>query len=365
MPACSLALPRLGAAVPRVVRLSGSEAGAAGIARALLAAGILQESDWCGDASASLESGLQRWVRDLGGDRLKWCGLAVCYTDCVGEDLYGLSGPAWRERMPGAKVPVVAGAPVGWLAVAQGEFGQVCAGARVQELERVWPGAGFAVLYLLTRLFAATFAVATPAWTLWHLEDWGWLEVTEQDDPDALTLDRFYQQIPMQACGQPWNRELKDTDRVLATALKMAQRPKHRSILEQALSLHQALEANQAAGGFRDDTWAFTPEESSDQELAGMVRWSADDPIERVTDDYREMLWQSGCGTDLLYARGFQLADPASVVTAAQEFRRLLEIGVGALLLAQELHLERKPTRIRVPRPRVEVRPRALVEILT
>ena len=163
-------------------RTAGSrDDGTAILADALLSAGVLQESDWCGGLEKSIAHGLTRWANDeKGAAAWRWFGppLALVVTDDAPAYSTGVVLSRFRDhwRLPPGK-------PVGFFALRyQSAPRPVHVRRVVQDVEEAWPGIGYGLLNLLAMTFISSVNGYTPMWGARIAALWDQLDSNEWND---------------------------------------------------------------------------------------------------------------------------------------------------------------------------------------
>lgn len=342
-----ISLPRIGASVPRSVKIGGATAAVANIAEILLAEGVLQDRDWNGGLAESVTDGLRRWINlELGAEQLRHLDLAGYWTDDITHAVNGFEVISeWVESEGGTE-----GEPVGAFFLLANGYSQVFVGAAVTELNHTRRNLGYHVLAAVNHALWTTVGGATPAWAAEELERFAeWRDDTEEEAEENgwVTARSFYREIPTRACAyQPKLRSLKDACRELPAGWAW-------NLASQALQLEQ-LVASRSPFNTGDETRCFNDE--VEQVLPLAVRWSQQDDIARLWDDHHELIAQSGWETDLVWTKGFQRSNPGRVRQAARALGCVVEILVRADRLIQALHSEEPiQPRVRVGAPLIEV----------
>lgn len=350
-----LVTPRVSPEIPRTLTLRRPAARAAILAEALLAEGILQESDWAGDVVTSIACGVQRWALGiLGGQDLQRIELGLHW----GDDLQAVSGmdpSLWIAAKPDR----TASEPVGLLALQTGHQGELGAwpaegdcivGPTVLELEAVRRGLGFQVLALLADVLPPLIGTATPHYALAELEKLGGLEMELRGGRIGGTMflrgtdrtpERLFEQIPRQACIG----ELKPD--VLRRARSFSLSPRHREIIERALDVLGRFQALRADTRQCDASILCAPTQTVGfVYMPGMaaklpsfcLRWSCHDLIPAVVESYLRQL--NGRGTNLAWCQAWQVSSPASIRRAARNWRAVTSVVLRACQLAELMHSE-------------------------
>lgn len=313
----ALILPRLSPAIPTLIDVNRWARDSAEIAAGLLAEGILQESDWTGKLGESLVKGLSRWLAEQGAD-LRHLPLALSFTDTV--EHWSLEASAYHQAIPDADPE----RDVGGLALRLPTYtiGSVHVGERVQALEGIHSGAGYSVLGLVETALWRTVTAASPSWALDQLERHEeWMDYQEPDseaDPDEqrLTREVFHEEVPLQACSMKWDSK----------PVKSALRKRPPGVLGDILRAAEDLAAllTQVPEGHRSEfergacDWC-------DSIPPLLLRWSQDDIIPQLFDDYAEIA-QQGNWTDVNWIYAFQVSRPETIREAARALKQVIAI---------------------------------------
>ncbi len=199
----------------------GTEDGAAEIAGALLEAGVLKESDWCGGLERTVRRGLARWVNeDMGAAAYRFFGpLELIYTDDAPAYNTGARMGRWSEhfRARGDR-------PVGFFGLRWQEGARaVHIRSAIQSLEQAWPGYGAGLIELIQSATVSGICGHTFLWgrefiKMGEAQHEAMLKRFERHDqdplgmfdgemqplPDDLTLKAFHEQVPEAVCKGGW-----------------------------------------------------------------------------------------------------------------------------------------------------------------
>jgi hypothetical protein len=367
--------PRFAPGFPVEISIGVPNPHAEALAEAMLAEGVLQESDWTGDLFASIAGGLMRWVGSvLGGKSLERVELSLCYSD----DIRGcsqMSPELWYEAGPGRKKDE----PVGILALRSptdnplalplGHPGRnVIVGKTVEALEAVRHGLGYQILFLLQDVLPRTVLAATPHYgldqvrkyaalvqrlragvTKWDLERAGALS-PEVSRMRALTEEAYFAKVPREACvGKVRQKVIRDAAMQLASLPPWAQ-----PIVTRAAQLQgQYLAAREST--FRCEAPAFVDNSTIVLlHFPGMaaklcpfsVRWSADDHLAEIVEMYHSQLRQNvarhgeSSATDLLWVQGWQSSNPAATRETVRNWKNAASLALRGCQLAEMMHRE-------------------------
>lgn len=339
--------------------------GAAQIARALLEAGILQEGDWAGSLESSLTRGFRRWLAAQGVRELEEIDVAAIIVEDVRE--IQLAPRDWLETYA-PEVDVVglddaALPPVGVFCLQGETFNWVTVAKHVLELEAFCPKLGYLTVGLLQTALERTIGAATPAWAYQDLaEQEEWAEPEDQEDGGFPTVKSLIRTVPEEICLAGWHA---DDRALLAHGLAVLQERRHRitdleAVLEAALALADAVAGlERDDGGYLNHLALLLDHSEQDYRpvLPVGVRWTEDDEVARVCDDYHELLAQAGSECYVVFAAGFRPDDPESIAHAACQLGAVAQVVVAADRLLQLLS-DRAPVADEAP---VTVRERVRV----
>jgi hypothetical protein len=336
-PAPLLPLPHFGADVPSVIRVVGNDTATAEIAEAALRLAMLREEDWGGEIVASVKTGLDLWTQ-------RACGFSVESRPSV-HLVYSTDWPAewvfdkddsdnflreWREQKHAASY-----LPVAMVGLEADAYTHIFVEYRILALEDVCPGAGFHLLALIDRALWWTVGGVTPAWCHNRLEEWAWdYDEVDADAHGIITPDKFTRQVPAEACRTEFDPA------VFSAALRRHPDAELRDLLEAALALVPLVKP------LADDSSFFQME----QVLPVAVRWSEDDRMDEISDEYHDMIANDGLETRLCFLRCFQSdrpdEDPLSAHAALCAAERACRI-VGAVSDVLQMLGDSEPCRLR------------------
>lgn len=368
-----LVLPRLAPEIPTTLLLrGGDETRAAALAQAMLAEGILQERDWCGGVVESIGRGLTRWAGEIlwpgdpvaltpltpgetpPGD-LERIEIGLFWTDNL-EAVSGIDTRLWRQG-PGRDPQE----PVGLLAL-QGEptggdrypaERDCVVGRTVRELEAARSGLGWQLLYLLQQVLPPVLCTAGPQWA--H-EQARKATVARKLGSRTVRMDGrrlilpghgvteadFLAVVPREAC------EGKMRPGVIKEALRpanLAALPETlREIVARAGEVLKLAQVPQDV--FRWDTHSLCPAGFMFVDIPGgagiqipfALRWSHDDPIPLIVDDYHHTITERDEATNLIWSQGWQVANPAALRKTVRSFRQAVTLALKACQLAELMH---------------------------
>ncbi|MGV3720868.1 MAG: hypothetical protein ACO1SX_08155 [Actinomycetota bacterium] len=371
-----MAIPRLGKDVPLELRLNpDNQQATAAIVGALLDEGILQESDWKGSLSSSLQSGLVRWVHELGAGDLHIIRPELSYLDDISASAemgygFGAYEASWRNAFDGDRL-AQGGCAVGGFALSFGdaswggdraEWGQeVVMKPRIQQLEKLQKGAGWSVYALARDALNGTVLCACPRWCAdflrysgIHDTDYGTdaplpADIEDEellDDPEAvMTYERFSAGMPDEFFGAKWDpkpiqqiirrrRRMPTPDRS-CPARSWGESPEIAELLNVALELAALAEGRPP----EPNQWGYFFGHNG-QELAHpvLLRWSERDAVHRVWDDYLEGAHCCEGVTEITWIHGFQVDRPDTIREAARALAYTLRVVIKVDRLLQLLH---------------------------
>ena len=186
--------------------------GAALLADALLTAGVLRESDWCGGLERTITRGLTRWANEeKGAGAFRWFGspLSLVFTDDSPAYATATVLTHFRDnwRLPPDK-------PVGFFGLRyQSAPRPVHVRRVVQDVEEVWPGLGYGLLNLLEMTFVSSVKGYTPIWGARIAAAWDKLDSSEFDDSfqagEGTAFD-FGDCVPLAAATTPFRLDKLD-----------------------------------------------------------------------------------------------------------------------------------------------------------
>ena len=334
-------MPHLAPEIPARIRYRPAERSAAALAEALLAEGILQESDWDGRSILeSIGAGLTRWVDQVtGGADLERIEIGLHWTDDI-TAVSGMDTRMWLQAKTGRDeddaVGIVGLMSLPWPGGRYPPNRDLFVGRTVRELESARPGLGFQVLALLGDVLPLV-GMATL--------HYGYHELRKYDDLlgglGTLTTARYLEVVPRQAC------EGKLKPDVIRKARKLPLPPHLATIVERAAELQGRFEALRTEASRCDShvlavatqrlTCVGMPGHAAKLPL-GSLRWSRDDQLPRVVESYVHQT--RGRGTNLSWCQGWQAGDPEGTRRAVRHWRTIVSLILRACLLAEMLHSE-------------------------
>lgn len=338
------------------------------LAEAMLAEGILRETDWCGDVRGSLRHGLARWVdQQLGGTSLQRIYLGITWTNHLGP---GMSPELWLEA-GGARDPKQ---PVGLLSLlgpvmeGEDETRDVFVGRTVQALNTHSPGLGYQVLGLVQDALAPVVHAGGPGAGYGQLRPldelqarWAELaiqkgmahlsfeeiarEVGMEPPRHGVTLKEYLALIPEAACL--CDQRLRT--HLIPRALKGPVPPALRPILEAARDLDAVRQIPRET--LQCDTPLFLKSTVSlatdfcgiPKETPFCIRWRRGDPIARVFGDYNRVIQSRDSGTNVLWLRAWRSNDAHGLRRAVRDWKLILRAALKGCRLAELLHSEEDP----------------------
>lgn len=348
-------VPTLDPDTPRVLRLRTPEYGAARLAEAMLAEGMLAETDWAGGITETIGAGLTRWVLEqLGGRDLRRVTFGLHWTDNL-ESLSRMDLSLWRSR-PG----VDPRAPIGLVALCgepDAPPADLVVGRTVLALNAWRPGLGWQVLNLLGDALPGTLCVAMPFWAreqvvrsevlaqrLGHLSPEMLAAVADEADlvlpGHGISLREFDAAVPAETYRSP----------VRPGVIREAQRhtapPELAEIVKLAGEVERCLQRPARARQW--DTHGLATHRTMFIGMPGgaavlspfAVRWSATDPIRAVVDDYHRQVSRRGEETDLAWSQAWQATQPEGVRKAVRHWKLAARLALKAALLAELMHSE-------------------------
>ena len=353
-----------------------SSRAAAEIAAVMLDHGILRESDWSewgafppgaprvmGAMETVVSAGLNRWVNEeLGCGELRFVRPELVYTDNIeGEDENGFGlgwcvSTGWANAYdPGRNPSDNPQAGAFLLAVGDttwggdyGQWGTDCfLGTRIQQLESLRRGAGWSVYGLVREALRRTVTACHADGCYDFLQDIGAFSSEYQADDEEggvgpMTTERFTAAFPEQLFRAEWDRGL--VERTI-TAYRRGKVRKNAhypdatllAILEAALQLADVYEPLDWKY-VRCHLDYFHRGDAIFPAHPARLRWSEDDPIDRVWDDWLECLADGGDLSDIVWANAFAVDRPDSIRRSLQDLAETLRVVGRADRLLQLLH---------------------------
>jgi hypothetical protein len=354
----ALTLPRIPSppVVPEVLYLPGDTEGGCALAEALLAAGVLRESDWTGQLAPSIAAGVTRWGRELldGGD-LSRLEIALYWKDDV-ESLSGLDTRLWHAAKNGR-----VDEPVGLLALTcplrEPAEAEVVVGRSVRALENARRGLGFQVLKVLEEVLPPLVNAACPHYGWQQAQKHAWYydrllkggQVPECLAPPTHAVGplQYAQEVPLEC----WSGSIRPE--VLRKALHLKLPPRQREWAVRALALLEGWQRLTPAARMCDshllcarNSAGFTMIDcpgGAAKMSPFTVRWSREDPLPRIVADFHRQIFERDVQTNLLWTRAVQFHDPAALRTAACHWRDAATLALQACRLAELMHTEESP----------------------
>lgn len=312
----ALTLPHFTQEIPVAYRTEANSDALFIITEGLLAEGILQEEDWDAEAGfpASLNAGLRRFLDDMGARDLGYFPLTLAYTNDLSH--FEITEYTSRKR------------PDGGFALIGNNIGVAEVGESLLRIEGLAKGAGYAIMALLQSALH-TVRGWTPVVAYNELASNLEMEVDHQDengnwklpdDYEGLTLEEFLVTCPMKVLDAEWNQ------RAYHRAVKRA--PAERGSME-AMALYLADSLREAL-----DLWKRECGEEYQRNQIGesewpacpcvVLRWTEDDEVARMFDDYAEVIGQ-GEYTDAAWLWCFDL-NVESVRKAARHLQHVIRV---------------------------------------
>lgn len=346
-----LSLPQFSVEVPTLLHVTtrkGAESNQVQLAEALLDAGVMRGVQWKGSLSQTIEAGLDRWINENQG--VKTLSPAMEFSFVFTDDVrtWHLEDECWlrefkrpQDNLAGAFAIQMEADPfhIRWFDVRE----------KVLELEKLVPGAGYAVMALIDRALAATIGAATPAWAYNEFDctDY-WDEVAAEFEStakeeypdmrereavrhDLISRENFLARCPAEACGTAYDAGLfRRAHRGLAGKRRT---PIVRAALDMmplAAELHKRLTEFKDLPNFSDDLWTLQNDSSWEALMPLGIRWGEDDMTQRLCDDRHHDLVNGGTASLLVYTQGFDLTQkkgaPGSVAVALKNIGKAVQI---------------------------------------
>lgn len=290
------------------------------IAEALLDAGILQNGDWQGDLTASVNAGLARWFAEIGAAKLDYVHVEFEYSNDLAA--MGISLENWF----GTRESCEENGAIGGFAFYNRGVVEATVGLMIKRIEAVHLGAGYSVLAILSQAVWATVGGATPAWAEYQVSSWAeeFGDEATIEDEGLLTLSKFHETCPQAAC----------TSRIDIRAVAAARRALERDFLTyhdpSNLAALQALEAAvrllwRVRTLLRHERANDIADIKEYVDIALAIRWRADDEIIHVADDHYEAFQNCGC-TSHVWLAAFRPDKPEEIRKAADQLAEVVPI---------------------------------------
>lgn len=345
------ALPSFAAGIPRTLVLRRPQVRAAALAEALLAEGVLQQSDWQGDVVTSIGEGITRWATAVLGGDLQRIDLGLFWTDDIAQ-ASGMNPKMWVEAQPGRNphepVGVIALVNEPWPAGYYPAERDCFVGRTVTQLNEVRPGLGFEVHNLLSDVLPVLIGTATLHYGYGEICKYqrltpeqvlGLLEVPGFDP--FLTPDRYLREVPRETV----DGQLKPD--VLRRAKGFRLPGRLGAIIDLACDVLGRFEALRSTAKLCDShvltapttevACAFLPGHAA-KLPSFSLRWSERDELPRVIRSYVGQL--KGRGTNLAWCQGWQASDPEGLRRAVRHWRAVAACSLRACRLAELMHSE-------------------------
>lgn len=361
-------MPFLAPEIPTRIRLELPETHAIALAEGLLAEGVLQEADWQGTVVGSIGAGLTRWVTELlGGGNLARLPIGVFWTDDV-RAVSGMEPDLWCQVVPDRDPQ----APVGVLGLVSEEWPtdsypferDVLVGQTVLEVEGERPGLGFQLLMILQEILAPLACAGCLHWAYREalklpvmrrqLRQAGLGELSDAEiyalsreqtgrgivlPGHALSPEAFLVVVPKEAVEGEIRRGVIREARRHQLPAKVAELV---GLANEVLDLEKQVQ--QAAR--RCDSHVLCDTSLQFLQMPGCapkqvpfaVRWSADDPLPAVIDDYRHGTRETA--TNLLWCQGWQSANPGALRKTIRHWRQVTTLVLRACCLAEAMHAD-------------------------
>jgi hypothetical protein len=340
--------------VPAFIELSSEITNTFFLATGLMLAGVLKDDDWNGQLTSSLNAGVERWLNELGVERLRHFQLSFGYTDNV-ENSSMVND--WMTHVNDQSK-----GPAGMFALEHDPYDvlpHISAGNRVLDLEHLCPGAGFNLIRMVYKALNNTVNTMTPWEALGHCENQyemllDTFDVNEEEDREPPrdkdgSVAQWYveertgrqspeglkKSLPKQLFNykKPSRAPLK---RALRSIGAWSQDDEDARLLQTALRLFDVLDKTEKK--FEDSPPAALYLESNPV-FATVVHWASydeQDAITRACDEYLEDLSQmQDYATDIVWFASFYTQDAASIIRAVERVKSCVEI----LLLLDEILL--------------------------
>lgn len=277
-----------------------SDAGVLSIAEALLQAGLLQEADWNPALGlvGSMQEGVTAWLKEQGFTPLQYFSIEWAFTDDIG--LWGLSNSEWQQ----VDEDPATGNVGGFALLMHDSIDTPTLRESIRSLEALAKGAGFSVLHALYRGLHATVGAWTPAVAAdWMETDWDERELEPDMYGEVLTKDEFHATLPIEALDPEWKPRA-----VYRAKKQILGRDGTAVIFYLAEEIREALETWKQASKVTSLRYLNDINDFGMEQMYPIVlRWSEDDSVMRVFDDWQEMILNCGEYTHGLFLRCFHV----------------------------------------------------------
>ena len=327
-------LPRIAGEVPTQFDIMLTSGNAARIARALLDAGILEESDWTGAIGTSLQEGLQRWLwRLLEDEPLKRLNVHLAFADDLA-DCWLLDCADWARKVLEHPREEVWDSEVGGFVLVFDMGVVIFVQEAVERLERIQTRLGFNILYLLCYALRIVVGCQDPSITRDILEQWDLMKYEGDGRDDLTEVDEFDVMVPKKARNGSFAPSALSRARKLRIRAPWLFSEIDSQILDLACELDAIFNARNAHNfpGALNQVGACLIERPS----ATAVGWVSDDDTERVYDEELDLCAQVDC-TSVIWVQGFVLDrdgnGPGTLANAVYN----LDCAMRALVLCDRL----------------------------
>lgn len=314
------------------------------LAQELLDKGILKPYDWTGDLADTVRVALTRWANvDLGCEHMTG-QMRLYYTDNVQEmfpDIY--STHHWQtvyQDLPRLSLSLRADsgsaeAVLGGIGLMGGDMGEIVVGAKVEELEKVSPGFGFAVLH-------TAVCALEDACSLFSFKQAEQVAEMHGDGgtDGATDLSALSRHVPNGAFFEGGMHGFTGLEDKLKNPRRKLSRSA-RAVQELAVETWERSNRVGSRMNHLHSAWGFFATIPS-----CMIRWSQDDAMDALKDDCMEMMMQESEWTFWQYIAAWDWSDPATLGMALDHVRlSLLSCSTGWRLLC-ELHRDPRLTNV-------------------
>lgn len=363
-------LPAFGECVPAKLCAGSGDERVRRVARSLLDGGVLQSGDWRGDVPSSLSAGIARLIEESGVNTWRFFQMEAFFSTAVEthmEDLFSLETMHLEETVRLDGVANVPREPGMWgfkhdpyLPLPRAHIG-----ARLADVETRYPGAGYAVMGVLSEVIEQ-FGGMTPRRAHELATDWKDMAC----DPELEGEE--YTQETGQVCPTAFRHEMplraykcQMSARVLQRALERAEVAEPHShtcdALEMALSLTRRVQS--ARRRFKRGDLAKEPvfHLHAESVVPLFLSWGESDCSTDVGDSFlNDLSGYDGDCTDVVWYSDFDARSPAQTVAAAKRFVESLRMLSMCDQLLFFLHSTQvAPTKIKRPR-----RAKSLLQVL-